>query len=64
MDTKAEFLKLNIHIKYRCLKSGKNINKKISIYNIYWCEKDSSYIYTIKCPECENYHKIKIGINA
>lgn len=64
MDTNAEFLKLNIHIKYRCLKSGKNINKKISIFDTYWDENDSTYRCTVKCPECGKYHKIEIGSDA
>jgi len=63
VDTNVEFLKLSIHVKYRCLKSGKNINQRISIYDTYWCEEDSSYKCTVKCPECDKYHKITIGVN-
>ncbi len=58
MDTNAEFLKLTIHVKYKCLKTGKIIHKKISIYETTWNEKDSRYECVVKCPECDKYHKI------
>ncbi len=55
-DTK--FMKLSIHIKYKCLKSGKILHQKISVYDIQWNESKDQYQCFIKCPECEKYHMI------